>query len=243
MYNELFTDTCGMFNIWHFMTIILFFLCLWLLLRLSRHVHDRYVRRFHVILAIGITLLEALKISSRILKGYGPDSWVPLYFCSLFLFAVWFALCRWEPLQRGGFAFICMGGVIASVAFTLYPSTSLGMYPLLHPATFHSFIYHLVMCYFGLFLLRRGVYIPRKRDSLYFFLFVLLACVVALWFNDAWGTNCMFLAHPFGLPILQPLLEYSRVLYILTVILGQGVVCFWLHYGLYRILERKAIKL
>lgn len=240
MYQELFINTCGMFNIWHYLTIVLFFFCLWLLLRLSRNMTASQVKKCHVFIAIGVTVLEVIKIFSRIRKGYGPDSWVPLYYCSLFLFAIWLSLCRCEPLQRAGYAFITMGGILAAVGFTLYPSTSLGMYPLLHPSTLHSFVYHLVMCYTGLLFLQKNRYRPQKGDSLYYFCFVTAACILALFVNESLGTNCMFLSHPFGLPMLQPIRDHSHILYILIAILGQSVAFFWLHYGLYQILHRKA---
>lgn len=242
MYERLFVNICGMFNLWHYLTICLFILLLWSLLRLSRGMTRQQVERCHFFIALGITLLEIWKIFSRIRKGYGPDSWVPLYYCSLFLFAVWLSLCRWEPARRAGYSFITMGGILASIAFTIYPSTSLGMYPLLHPSTFHSFVYHLIMCYLGLLLLKKGCYRPKTRDSVYYFLFVLTACVAAIFLNAFIGTNCMFLSHPFGLPILQPLRDYSHILYILFAILGQSVLWFWLHYGLYKIFQGKAEK-
>lgn len=242
MYEVLFINTCGMFNIWHYLTIVLFFLCLWCLLHLSRNMTAEQVKKCHIFIAIGVTILEVIKISSRIRKGYGPDSWVPLYYCSLFIFSIWLSLCRWEPASRAGYAFITMGGILAAVGFTLYPSTSLGMYPLLHLSTLHSFLYHLIMCYMGILLLKKDCYRPQKRDSLYYFLFVLSACIAALFLNDAIGTNCMFLSHPFGLPMLQPIRDHCHILYILIAILGQSVALFWLHYGLYQLFQRKVEK-
>lgn len=242
MYEQLFVNTCGMFNLWHYLMMILFFLLLGCLLRLSVNMTTAQVRMCHFFIAVGITLLEVFKIVSRIQKGYGPDSWVPLYYCSLFLFAIWLSLCPWAPAQRAGYAFITMGGILAAIAFTIYPSTSLGMYPLLHLSTLHSFLYHLVMCYTGILLLKKGCYRPRKGDSLYYFLFVLVACLVALPLNDAIGTNCMFLSHPFGLPVLQPVRDRSHILYIVIAVLGQAVAWFWLHYGLYQLFQRKAEK-
>lgn len=231
-----------MFNTWHYLTIIFFAFFLWLLLCLSRNLTASQVKRCHIFIAIGVTLLEIIKIYSRIQKDYGPDSWMPLYYCSLFIFAIWLSLTRWKPLQRAGYAYITMGGALASIFFTLYPSTSLGMYPLLHVATLHSFVYHLVMCYAGLLFLKKGCYVPRKQDSLYYFCIVFTACMLALFVNDRMGTNCMFLSHPFGLPMLQPIRDKSHILYILIAVAGQSVVFFWLHFGLYSILKRKANK-
>ncbi len=242
MYEKLFVNTCGMFNIWHYLTIVLFFLLLWCLLRLSANMSVAQVKMCHFFIAVGIMILEVFKITLRIKKDYGPDSWVPLYYCSLFVFAIWLSLCRWKPIRRAGYAFITMGGILASVAFTLYPSTSLGMYPLLHPSTLHSFVYHLIMCYTGILFLEKGCFRPQKRDCVYYFLFVFMACVAAIFINEAIGTNCMFLSHPFGLPVLQPIRDFSHILYIFLAITGQSVAIYWLHYGLYQLFRRKAEK-
>ena len=239
LYDKLFVNTCGMFNFWHYLTIALFALCLAGLLRLSKGLTPRQARTVHAVIAVGVSLLEVIKIASRIRKGYGPDSWVPLYYCSLFLFAVWFGFSNWQPLQRAGYAYMTMGGILAAFGFTLYPSTSLGMYPLLHPATLHSFVYHLIMCYTGILLLWKKAYTPQKRDGLYYFLFVFTACVAAALLNARLGTNCMFLAHPFGLPLLQPLRDFSHGVYMLAAGGGQAVAVFWLDFGVYSLIRKK----
>lgn len=238
MYDRLFVQVCGMFNGLHAITILLFFALLALLLYLSRHMTEEKSHKLLRWVAIFVSALEIVKITSRILQGYGPDSWVPLYYCSLFIFAIWLTLSGKASIRRAGCAYITMGGIVASVFFTFYPSTSLGMYPLLHPATFHSFVYHLIMCYTGLILLWKGGYVPQKRDGLYYSLFVFGACIPAVILNEVIGTNCMFLRHPFNLPLLQPLLEFSKPLYILVASLAQAVVLYWVDFGLYGIYKR-----
>lgn len=232
MYAKLFQETCGMFNSLHALMLAFFFGFLGLLLYLSRHLNAEQVRKAQLWIAVGITILEIIKITSRISTGYGPDSWVPLYYCSLFIFAIWLTQSKNAYWNRMGYAYITMGGILASTFFMLYPSTSLGMYPFFHPSSVHSFIYHLVMCYTGIVLLWKGVYVPQKRDSLPYMLFVLAACIPAAILNELIGTNCMFLNHPFGLPVLQPILELSKPAYLLIVCAGQAVLIFWVNYGL-----------
>ncbi len=233
MYDELFVKPCGMFNFWHLLVAVLFFGCLAGMLRLSRGMPSARVRRIQLAVAVLVTVLEVIKISVRVSRGQPPDSWMPLYYCSLFLFAIWLSLCRWEPLRRMGCAYMTMGGILASICFTIYPSTSLAISPLLSTAVLHSFLYHLLMCYTGLLILKTGVYRPRKRDAWHYFLIVFTACVLAVFVNWKLGTNCMFLRHPFGLPVLQPLLERSRPLYMALVSAAQSVLMFWVNYWLY----------
>ncbi len=239
MKEKLFTEICGLFNGLHFISIIAFFLILWLCLFLCRNLGKNGVDCILWASAILLTVLEILKIYIRINKGQGPDSWVPLYYCSLYLFAVWLIRIPVDAVQRVGYAFMTMGGILASIFFTFYPSTSLGMYPFFSTATLHSFFFHFVMCFTGVLILWKGKYSPVKKDSIGYFIFILVACVAGYFVNQRLGTNCMFLEHPFGLPVLQPILDFSKPLYMSVVTLAQASAMFWLNYLILRFVIKK----
>lgn len=228
-------DICGMYTVGHFVTIFLFFGLLVLALFLSRRATEKQVKRIHLGVAIFVTVLEIVKISLRVYKGQGADSWVPLYYCSLFIFAIWLSLCKKDWLNRIGYSYITMGGATASVFFTFYPSTSLALYPLLHPSSIHSFLYHWIMCYTGLLLLMKGRYAPTAKDAVYYFIFIFIACIPSYILNETIGTNCMFLRHAFKLPILEGVLNTSKWLYMAIVFLAQAVGMYWLNYGIYKL--------
>ncbi len=241
MIDKLFNETCGMFNALHYITIALFFAILALLLFVSRKMTHKQANRLLTVISILVPIAEVVKIFLRIDRGLGPDSWVPLYYCSLFLFAIIAIRVPVRSVQRAGYAYMSMGGILSSMLFTFYPSTSLGMYPLLSSATIHSFMFHLVMCYSGFIVLTKTDYIPTKKDSLNYFIFILIACLAGLICNRFLGTNCMFLEHPFGLPILQPIVELSPILYMSIVILAQSSAIYWANYGLYHLATRKRV--
>ena len=177
--------------------------------------------------------MEFIKIGLRVYKNQWLDSWVPLYYCSLFIFAIWASLSRWQPLARMGYSFITMGGIAAAVFFTLYPSTSLAIFPIWHPSSIHSFLYHLIMFCTGILFLMKKLYVPKKSDAVLYFVFILIACIPSLILNENYGTNCMFLNHAFQLPILDPIINYSKKLYIAVVFLAQASLMFWGNYLLY----------
>lgn len=239
MYDRLFNQVCGMFNPLHFTVIVLFFGALWFLLHVLRNVKKDKMSVLLRVTAVVITVLEIVKIAVRIGRNEGPDSWVPLYYCSLFIFAVWFAVSPWKQLRRAGLAYICMGGVAASVFFVFYPSTALGLYPLFHPATLHSMIYHLTMCCTGLLVLKKGLYVPQKRDLLPYAIFILAACFLAAFVNAHLGTNCMFMEHPFGLPFLEGIRKASKPLYMGIVAFAQSVCMFCVCFEAYRHLAKR----
>ncbi len=223
-------DICGMFTLGHLFTIILFFGLASLFLYLSRDISKEGAFKIRFWCAVAVSVMEVIKIGIRIYKNQWYDSWVPLYYCSLFIFAVWASLAKWRPLRRMGMAYIVMGGIIASVFFTFYPSTSLAIFPLWHPATMHSFTFHLIMFYSGVLMIMKHEYTPESCDALYYFIFITAACIPSVILNAKFGTNCMFLNHAFKLPIMEPIINYSKPLYMLIVFLGQAVLMFWGNY-------------
>ena len=231
-------DICGMFTPAHILVVVLFFSLLALTLYLSRRLTAKGVRKTHFWIAVVVTAVEVVKIGLRVYKKQPPNDWMPLFYCSLFLFAVWFAFCKWEPLRRTGYAFMAMGGIAAAAFYIVYPSTGLGMYPLWHPAALHGIAYHFVMCYTGLLLLLKGEYRPTVTDSLYYCIFIVAACIPSYFFNEWLGSNCMFLHNAFGLPVLDRILVRSHAAYIAIVVFGQAVAMYWLNYGLYRLALR-----
>lgn len=234
------SDVCGMFTAGHFISVILFFSIAAALLHFSRRLDEKGTRRVRLAVAILVTLMEIVKISLRIYKDQWYDSWVPLYYCSLFIFAIWLSFVPCRFLSRTGYAFITMGGILVSVFFTFYPSTSLAIFPIWHPAAIHSFVYHLIMFYTGVLVLMKREFVPEAKDSVGYFVFIFLACLPSLLLNLRLGTNCMFLNHAFKLPILEPIINYSKPLYIAVVFIAQGVLMFWFNYMLYRRLPHVA---
>lgn len=226
-------DVCGMFTLGHFLSIALFFLLGGIMLCFSRKLSPTGVKKAKLAVAIAVTIMEIAKISIRIYKNQWYDSWLPLYYCSLFIFAIWASVSPFRPLSRMGNAYITMGGVAAAVFFTFYPSTSLAIFPIWHPAAIHSFVYHLIMFYTGILILTKKDYVPDKRDSIGYFIFILAACLISLPLNLNLGTNCMFLNHAFKLPIMEPIINFSKPLYMLVVFLAQGSLMFWGNYLLY----------
>ena len=220
----------------------LFFSTIALALWLSRRWTKQTVQRMHRGIAVGVAVMEIAKISIRVYKGQGPDDWMPLYFCSLFLFAVWLALSKPKVLKTAGYAFMTMGGVAAAIFFIFYPTTSLNLFPIWHPASIHSFVYHWIMLYLGLLVLLKGLYVPRPHHALHYGVFVLAACFAAYFFNEWLGCNCMFLHSAFGLAFLEGILARSHAVYIVIVSLAQSVGLFWLSFGICRFIMKERCK-
>ncbi len=231
-------DIAGMFSLWHLVFVLIFVSLLIVALFYCRHITDNQVQKILWWTATIVTAVEILKIALRIAKGYGTDTWIPLYYCSLFLYAIWMTRSKNERLSRTGYSYITMGGIFAACLFTLYPSTSLAIYPALHPASLHSLLYHWLMAFVGILVLWKKLFVPKAHDALSYFIFVVMACIMGYFINEWVHSNCMFLHHAFKLPVLDDLLQYSHTLYMLVVVLAQAVGMYWLNFGLYILFKK-----
>ncbi len=231
-------DVPGMFGVPHAAYILMTFITVAIAIYFSRNISDRAYKRISLSIAVSITLMEAIKIALRIYKGEGYDSWIPFYFCGLFIFALWCSRCKSSVLKNLGYSYITTGGILGGAFFIFYPSTALMLYPLWHPSTIHASIYHGAMIYFGIITLMKKRYTPKVNHSLHYFGFVSFFCIISLLLNKHLGTNCMFLDNPFGLPLLNELCTYYYPIYVIVAWLGQAVAIYWLCYAVLKIITR-----
>lgn len=233
---------CGIFTPWHFFSIGFFIILSILAIYFSRNLSQKKAKTILFAIAVCVTAMEIIKIAIRIYKGQSGDSWIPLYFCSLFIFAIWLSFSKNKFLQNLGYSFMAFGGILGSVAFTIFPSTSLLIFPIWHPASLHSFFYHWLMFYSGVLIMMKSLYKPEIKHSLYYFVFISIACIVAYIINSQLGTNMMFISNPFGMEILDRLFETSKLLYRFLAYLAQSVLIFWAGYSIVYLAIFKNIK-
>ena len=165
-------EVAGLFSPAHFAYIFVFVIGMAVLIKLSLGMDKRKARKVRLLIAVSVTVMEVIKIALRIYKGQHISSWIPLYYCSLFIFAVWLSLIPSESISRIGKSYIAMGGAMAALIFTIVPTTSIAIFPALHIATVHSFIYHFLMFYSGIMLFIQEGYKPRLSDGVRYFLFI-----------------------------------------------------------------------
>lgn len=235
MFYDNFTEDqiCGIFSPTHIVVMICLILLLIVAVIFSRKLSLKATKRIILAICITVWILEVIKDSIRIYKGAGGDSWIPLYFCGIFLYAIVLVQFKSQTIQDIGWSFITFGGIGASIGFIIMPSTSLALYPIWHPGSIHSLIFHWLMAYTGLVALVNGVYKPKASHFIYYFYFTGLMSVIAVLINNSLGTNMMFLDNPFGIPWLAFVKEYSSTAYALVAWFGQCVMLYWISYGVY----------
>jgi hypothetical protein len=144
-------------------------------------------------------ILEVVKIAFRIRTGSEADydTWIPLYYCSITLYAGIAAGWGHGWLRHIGLVYIATGGLIGGICFMLYPSSSLLIYPTFHFLSLHSFLYHGTMVYLGILANRSGLIDLQMKDIWWYMLYFLFFCSLALIINAKTGSNLMFISKTF----------------------------------------------
>ena len=193
----------GLYSAGHVTLLLLTLLCVGGALYASRRMRVPDVRRTVCVLTLLLWLLEIGKILFVLLctGSRNPNDFVPLYYCSLSLYAGALSCCKCARLRYAGDCFIATAGLVGGAVFLFFPTSTLPYYPAWHFLSLHSFFLHGCMVYLGLLLLMRGIYRPVWRDVRYPASLISVMCVLALIFNTVYDrvtgmavANLMFIS-------------------------------------------------
>lgn len=239
-------EPCGVFTVGHWMLLVVTLFLIGVGLWSSRRMKEAQVRRAVSVSTAVLWTLEAAKIGFvlGVTGSRSPNDFMPLYYCSLMLYAGAISTFGRGFLRRVGDVFIATGGLVGGICFLILPNTSLPRYPAFHFISLHSFLLHGFMVYLGLLLLWR-LYRPQMRDLKLCAGLVSAMCLVAFAFNLIWDrmhpagpeANLMFLSHDFpGTPVTV-LYRSTGAAFPLFMWLIQAFVPFLAVYGVYRAVE------
>ncbi|MBQ8372479.1 MAG: YwaF family protein [Clostridia bacterium] len=227
-------EVCGMFTAGHLIMVVIFSVLAFLIIFFFRKMSVKRVGQCMLAISIFVTVVEIVKTTYRIVDGQPPSDWVPLYYCSLFIFASWLCNLKNRTLKTVGCSFITMGGACAAIIFTLYPSTSLNIYPLWHFESIYSYIYHLLMFTSGIIMVTSGFYKPKKEHAIHYFTFLAIAAIPSIILNlTVDNINCLFMNDAYELPVLSDIDAVAPWLYAIIAFIGQSILMFWGNLGIY----------
>lgn len=189
------------------------------------------------IVSVLVLVLEVIKTMWGLSAGR-YDEWyeyLPIWFCSLFIPFSLLAGFGKGKVRELALRFMYYGGLIGGCTYLVFPTTSIGRYPFWHFITFHSMLYHTLMIFMSVYVVRNKLLEPSKKDRRSYVLIVIAACVLAYVVNQALGTNYMFLAKPANNnALLQLASAIFGPLYPVAVTLWQAYVSYFMAYGFYR---------
>lgn len=234
-------EPCGIFTIGHLKLIIITILGIIIALKKTAHKTKEEVRKIIKECTVVLWIFEIIIISFKIITGDIRDvgNYVPLYYCSLLLYAGILSSFAKGKLKRMGDVFLATGGIIGGSIFILFPTTSLPTYPMLHIVSLHSFLFHGIMVYLGI-LIHLTNYIELKASDIKYYAFLVgIICVLAYIVNQIFDSNLMFISKNFpGTPI-ELLYKLTGPFYTIVASVAQITLPFYIVYGIQIIKNRK----
>ena len=130
-----------------------------LFLKCSKFTHDRIRTAFSWLWAL-VVIFEFTKIfwESFTGKTVGVE-WagiLPLYPCSIYMYAMPFAIWGKGMLKDAACGYVCSLGLLGGLINFVYPATILGSYSCISFAGFHTFIYHGALVFTAFTMLLSG---------------------------------------------------------------------------------------
>lgn len=232
---------CGMFSVQHFILLAITIICVSIALKYTKNMNKDEVREVIKKATIILWILEIIKIIFNIIN-YGASAvnkYVPLYFCSLILYAgIFSGFCK-GILKKVGDVFLSTGGIIAGLTFLILPLTSLTNYPAMHFISIHSFILHGTMVYIGMLMLITKYAIIEKRDIIYYSALIVIISVIAYIVNLIFNSNLMFISQNYPGTFIEIIYNLTGKLFPIVMVIAQATLPFYIVYGIYAKIKNK----
>ena len=232
---------CGMFSIEHFIMLGITAFCIAITLKYTKNMEKENVKKLIQRSTIILWILEIIKIIFNIIN-YGineVNKYVPLYFCSLILYAgIFSGFCK-GVLKKIGDVFLSTGGIIAGLIFLISPLTSLTTYPAIHFISIHSFILHGTMVYIGLLMLITGYTTIEKGDIKYYSAIILVISGIAYVVNLIFDSNLMFISQNYPGTFIEIIYNITGPIFPIFMVAAQATMPFYIVYGIYRLATKK----
>ena len=227
-------EPCGLFSQGHVILIILTIIGIIVALKKTVNKNKEEIKEIIKNCTKLVWILEVIKISFKLVTGEirNVNNYVPLYYCSLLLYAGGLASFSKGNLKRVGEVFLATGGIAGGLIFIVMPTTSLPTYPMLHFVSIYSFFYHGIMLYLGLLLNITNYIKLELSDIKYYASLVGIICILAFILNKIFDSNLMFISKNFpGTPI-ELIYKFTGKFFTPVVSICQMTLPFYTIYGL-----------
>lgn len=219
-----------LFSPLHICVMVVLFIAVPLLAFLLRKIDKKKMKIIFIVLWALATVLEVIKITWESLTnkgGFNPYGILPLYVCSIFMYAMPFAIwCKEGSVgRRAACGFLCTHGLIGGLVNFVYPSNILTNYSVISFAGLHTLFYHGTMVFVALLMLFSKYYTYNNlMNAIYSSIPLFATSIVAniVNFTLPHGAGYMFFRGDFPFTIIashMPLWLWVITLYVLYFLL------------------------
>ena len=232
---------CGLFSLQHIILLAVTILIIVVALKLTKTNKKENIRKIIMGITIFCWIMEIIKIvfNLKIGNAHNVNTYIPLYYCSILLYAGLLSSFGKGKAKRMGDVFLATGAFVGGSIFLLFPTTSLPTYPILHYISLQSFLYHGCMVYLSLLVLKTKYIELEKRDAIYYFVLILIISIVALIINNIFGSNLMFISQNFPNTFINVIYVVCGKLFTPVMILGQATLPFWIVYEITNLIKKE----
>lgn len=234
-------EPCGIFTKDHIALIIITIIGIAIALKNTIHKNKEEVKKIIKNCTLIMWILEFIIISFKLSTGdiKNVNNYVPLYYCSLLLYAGLLSSYTRSQLKRTGDVFLATGGIIGGIVFMILPTTSLPAYPAWHIVSLHSFLFHGTMVYLGLLINETHYTEIEKQDIKYFASLVGIICILAYIINQIFDSNLMFISKDFPGTPLHLIYQITGQFYTIIMSLAQMILPFYIMYGILQLRSKE----
>ena len=230
----------GLFSLQHLFYLIIAITLIISTLLITKKQNNETILKYIKVISIAVLVLEILKIiwnlTLRLDVTY--EDYVPLYLCSFFIyFSLIFSFTKKDSkINYISKLFLFYTGFAGGIAFVLFPTTALLVFPFLHVLSFHSLIYHVLMVIVSVWMLR--FLKPDFKDFKYYASVLFVIEVVLIIVNLILGSNFMMLNKPFEIFILEWIYSFMPIIYPFIIAVGQILLTFVVPFYISKILKK-----
>jgi len=234
-------EACGIYTIQHFILMFITLLAITIALKITlKKDIKKIIKRCTIFMCIMEIFIIAFKIAVNGTRNL--NEYVPLYYCSLIMYAGLLSSFGKEKLKRAGDVFLATGGIVGGLFFMFFPITSLPTYPMLHLVSIHSFIFHGIMLYLGLLVNFSNYINIELKDIKYYSSLLGFSCILAFIVNNILGSNLMFISENFPGTFIEIIYNLTGNYFTIFMTLAQMFLPFYFVYGLKNFIGKIFVK-
>ena len=126
-------------------------LALVIIFALTVYKKEKFIKPLFIVLWAVVTVLEVVKITWESTTGnvvkLEVTGILPLYPCSIFMYAMPFAIWGKGKVKQAACGYVCTLGLLGGAVNFFYPMTVLYRYSIISFSAMHSMIYHAIMLF------------------------------------------------------------------------------------------------